>query len=187
MIRVLFLLVMLCSLATAQKNFSGYKDTAKVSDFNADSSGVTKAFELSRYENILFYAMADDTAETGYASDSIQFRWGVEFLNVVLNSSNKQDTAILGRIECDTFDILTTANLVVQIKQVDTTGYFNWFKNFIDTVGVTGYAVQHSAPIPFWSPIFRFWYIGLAGNKVDSYVKLVFGQSRRLAYYTMRP
>ena len=187
MIRVFLLLTILCSTIFAQKNFSGYKDTVKVSSFGADSTGTTKAFELSQYENILFYVMANDTSSAGYASDSIKFIWGVEFLNVVLNSSNKQDTAVLGRIQCDTFDIATAGNLTVQTKLVDTVGTFNWFQKFIDTTSITGYAIQHSAPIPYWTPIFRFWYTGLSGNVTGSFVPLVFGQSRRLASYTMRP
>lgn len=167
-------------LCFGQSNWSGYGDTVAVSSFNADSAATTRAFELSKYEDLLFYVMADDTSSAGYDSDSIHFHWGVEFLNVVKNSSGVRDTAVIGRIVCDTFDILTAANLVVPVNAIDTTGGFNWFKDFIDTSNVTGYAIQHSAPVPYWTPIFKFWYAGLTKNITGSYIPMVFGQSRRL-------
>jgi hypothetical protein len=174
------LLFVMISLSFGQANYSGYGDTVAVSSFNADSASSTRAFELSKYEDILLYVMADDTSSAGYDSDSIHFHWGIEFLDVVKNSSGVADTAVIGRIVCDTFDILTAANLVVPVHVIDTTGGFNWFKDFIDTTGVSGYAIQHSAPVPYWAPIFKFWYAGLGNNVTGSYIPMVFGQSRRL-------
>lgn len=186
MFRVLLLVLISISLLSAQDNYSGYKDTVAVASFNADSSGVTRAFDLSQYEDILLSVSADDTSSDGYASDSIKFQWGVEFLNVNINSSGKKDTSIICRILCDTFDILTSANLVVQTKTPDTLGYYSRPLKFIDTVGVTGYAVQHCPIIPYWSPLFRFWYAGLTGNITGSYNTLIFAQTRREAIYVKR-
>ena len=117
-------------LSFGQDNYSGYGDTVAVSDFNADSVGITRAFELSKFESMLFYVMADDTSSAGYDGDSIHFHWGIELLDVVKNSSGVKDTAVIGRIVCDTFDIMTAGNLVIPIHVIDTTGNFNWFKDF---------------------------------------------------------
>jgi hypothetical protein len=178
---ILFLLVS-AALAFGQFNFSGYRDTAYVSDFQSDSAGVTRAFELSRYENLRLYACADDTTEAGYDSDSICFQWGIEMGDIVLNTSGTRDTTWQERYVVDTFDIITTANMVKPVLTLDSIGMFNNPKSFIDTVNVSGWAVQNCEPfyrIP-WSPIYRFWYAGLAGNRIeDGFIPLMFGQTRR--------
>ncbi|MBN1294374.1 MAG: hypothetical protein JXB48_21235 [Candidatus Latescibacteria bacterium] len=169
--------------AICQYNYSGYKDTAGVIDFNADSSGFTKALELSQYENMRVSVMANDTSSSGYASDSIFFQWGIQLGDVVINSSGIRDTTWLEKILVDTFDIATSGNLVVPVKTPDSLGYCGQAKLFIDTSNVTGYAVQNRAVFPYWSPVFRFWYSGLTGNITGSYVRLIFAQTRRLYNY----
>jgi len=128
-----------------------------------------------------FYAMADDTSEVGYASDSILFKWGFQIGNIVKNSSAAFDTTWGEKVLVDTFDIGTAGNLVEQELKIDTLlGVTAQLRDFIDTTYVTGFAVQDRyIPSPNWGPIFRFYYAGLTGNITGSYVKLVFGQSRR--------
>lgn len=180
--KALICILSIVLVAFGQFNYSGYRDTTAVSSFNADSTGVTKAFELSRYENIRLIVFADDTSEAGYASDSIKFSWGIELGDVILNSSNVRDTTWQGRYIVDTFDILTAANSALKYSSLDSMGRYNKIRGFIDTSYVTGWAVQDVEPFDYipWAPIFRFWYIGLTGNITGSYVKLMFGQSRRL-------
>lgn len=185
--KAILIIMLFAVLAIGQVNYSGYKDTALVTDFNADSTGVTRAFELSAYEELRVYALADDTSSAGYASDSIHFHWGIETGNIVLNTSNKKDTTWITRFVVDTFDILTAANMVTQYKVIGTAGTATITTLFIDTVNVAGWAVQDRLMFPsitsLWAPIYRFWYTGLGNNITGSYVKLVFGQTRRLSLY----
>lgn len=168
-------------VANAQKNYTGYRDTVLVADFNADSAGVTRAFELSQYEAMRLYALADDTSSDGYASDSVLFKWGIQIGNVMINTSNVKDTTWGERVLIDTFDIATADNLVEQELSIDTIyGSTHQLRLFIDTINVSGFAVQDRfVPMPNWGPVFRFYYAGLTGNKIESYIALVFGQSRR--------
>jgi len=179
----LVLLLCLLSVTFAQVNSSGYKDTAIVY-FQGVDSGYTKAFELSQYENMSFAVSADDTLEAGFADDSTNFRWGIQRGIVFINSSNRQDTSWRTKYELDTFDILTAANMVVQTTVVDTSGNAQEVKGFIDTVGVTGRAVQECSPLIRWAPLVRFWYVGLAGNRVeDGNIRTIFSMTRRIASY----
>lgn len=176
---VLIVLVAITALL-AQVNYSGWSDTAAVASFNGTDAGTTRAFELSQYEGMLFYAMANDTSSAVFATDSIVFQWGLEFLNVVKNSSGGRDTSVVGRILCDTFNIATAGNLVVPVSIPDTLGNYKRFSKFIDTIEVSGFAIQHSQQVVFWAPIFRFWYAGLTGNSAVTPNVLIFGQSRQL-------
>lgn len=179
------LLLLIGGFTFGQMNYSGYKDTVAVSDFNADSSGVTKAFDLSRYEDLRVAVYADDSSEAGYDSDSINFAWGIQFGNVVINTSGLRDTTWQGRYTVDTFDILTAGNLTPNYYNIDSSGYYQKTRLFIDTSNVTGWAVQDRQPFinacrrP-WAPLFRFWYIGLGDNITGSFVELMFGQTREL-------
>jgi len=181
--KTLPLIFALVFMASAQFNYSGYLDTAEVAGWRGTATGTTRAFELSKFENILLKAHANDTGSSGYASDSIQFQWGIEVGDITVNTIGKKDTTWQERYIVDTFDILTTGNMVKPYHVIDTTGSYGMTKLFIDTVYVTGWAVQSREPfatIP-WYPIYRFWYTGLAGNKTaTSYVRLMFGQSRRV-------
>lgn len=179
-----FLLVLSVVCACmAQFNYSGWKDTAAVNGWRGTASGTTRAFELSQYENIRFYACAVDTHIVGYGSDSIHFQWGIEIGDVIQNRSGFRDTSWQERIIIDTFNIRTSANLVKQYKVIDSSGTVYNLNSFIDTIGVAGWAVQDRNPfngMP-WAPIFRYWYIGMAGNRTaDGYIPLMFGQSRRV-------
>jgi len=175
----ILLVLLIAGIVAAQFNYSGYRDTVAVTAFNADSSGVTRAFELSQFENLRVHAMANDTSSAGYDGDSIQFQWGIQLGDIVINSSAKRDTTWLEKILVDTFDIMTAGNLVAPVKTTDSLGFVGQARLFIDTSNVTGYAIQSRAVVPYWAPIFRFWYAGIGDNITGSYVRLIFGQTRR--------
>jgi hypothetical protein len=170
----ILILILFNALVFSQPNYSGYKDTVAVADFQGTGTGTTRAFVLN-YKKLRVSALADDTAETGYASDSIQFQWGIQTGNVLLNSSGKRDTTWQEKLVVDTFDILTAANLVAPTYLIDTVGLENMYDLFIDTIGITGFAAQDVLIKHPLSPIFRFWYLGLDGNRTaDGYVVLIF-------------
>lgn len=170
--------------AQSSDNFTGYRDdTTYVASFNADSSGVTKVFNMANFENPVLSVLCDDTSSTGYASDSIKFVWGIQWMNVVMNSSGKKDTSAFFNLVCDTFDILTAANMVYDTITPDTLGNFTIPRQFIDTVNVSGYAAQTYPIFYYTTPLFRFWYEGLTGNKTGSYVPMVFTMNKRKSTY----
>jgi hypothetical protein len=185
--KVLLFLLSLCSFyvpAFAQpQNYSGYSDTAIVTGFKGTGSGVTKAMNLSQFENIRFTAMANDTVHPGYASDSIIFIWGIQLGNFVMNSSGKLDTTWQGKIFIDSFNIIPAGNKVIPVHIPDSTGAYGDDARYIDTINVTGYAVQDRNFSPAWAPLFRFWYLGISVNQNTTYVKLRFAFNRRVAVY----
>jgi len=180
--KTLILIMSIIGMVAAQMNYSGYRDTVLVTGFQSTGTGTTRGFEFSQFENVRLFAMANDTSATGFASDSINFQWGISIGDVVINSSGKRDTTWQECVVIDTFNTLTAANMVQRYMVPDTTtGNVPTPRKYVDTVNVTGYAVQDRAITPAWSPVFRYWYTGLTGNKVSSsYIKLIFGQSRRV-------
>lgn len=175
-------LFVLASVAVSfgQFNFSGYKDTVAVAGFKGTATGTTRAFELSRYEDLRVSAMANDTVEPGYDSDSAHFFWGVQVGDIVINTSGRRDTTWLDKFIVDTFNILTAGNLVPPAYTLDSASLAP-HRVFIDTLNVTGFAIQSRRINPPSWPIFRFFYTGLAGNRVSSScVVLVFSVSYKL-------
>ena len=177
--KILLLVSLLFSASFAQINFAGFKDTAVVR-FSGTATGVTKAMNLTEYENMRFSAMANDTSAAGFVGDSIKFRWGIQLGDVVLNSSNRADTTWQDKIVLDTFDILTTTNMTITESIIAADGSIARPTKFIDTINVTGFAVQNAEVLPPWAPVFRFWYAGITNNKN---IKCVFSMSRRIASY----
>lgn len=183
---LIFIFTAICAIGSyAESNHSGIYDTAKISAFQGVGTGVSKAFNLSMYENLCVTVSADDTARAGFASDSVKFRWGVEFGNIVMNmATGSKDTTWVERILVDTF-FDTVTNFVKTVYSVDTLGNYSRVLKFIDTVNVSGCAVQDRSVIPYWRPLMRFWYAGITGNVASTgFVKLMFAMERRYYSYT---
>ena len=169
-----------------QENYNGYKDTVIVHGFKATDDSVTKAFDgtvgIGMYRFVVF---ANDTSSAGFSADSINFVWGVQQGIPVINSSGKKDTAWLYKLMVDTFDISTDGNMVVPVVSADSLLEYNKCTKFIDTVNVTGWAVQSKEVDNTTTvmPLFRFWYSGKSKNKTGSFVRLMFAMLRKSEYY----
>lgn len=176
--------VLLWSVAIAKAgddNWNGYGDSAIISSFKADSLKYSKQFKLSEYENLRVTVFANDTDATGFASDSLNFAWGIQTghwaYTTTRTSSPVMDWA--PRMVIDTFDILTSGNTVEQFFYVLNDLTFTTPLKYIDTTTFAGYAKQNRLISPEWDVYFRFWFKGLAGNNKASFIKLIAQAAQR--------
>lgn len=159
----------------------GYKDTVRVPTFKADSFRVTAAWPLSMFEHCRFVVAAADTDTAGFAGDSISFRWGYQSGTIMLNASGLRDTTWDGnRVVVDTFTRDSTACVPVYVGLGGLTTYTRTLKR-IDTLNVTGYAVQSRVIQPEWDVVVRLWFQGLTANNKGSFLKLMATMVRRVA------
>jgi hypothetical protein len=169
-----------CLFAQADENYNGYRDTARITLFKADSLRYSKVFPLSTWENSRLSIFLNDTSSAGYASDSIKCFWGIQLGMPCINGSGLLDTAWeLQLITLDTFDILTAGNMARPYTALDSTGAYMEKMKRIDTLDVTGYAYQTRVFSPGWDVYFRFWAKGLTGNKVGATLKGMFAVEHR--------
>lgn len=147
-------------------NWNGYLDTTSIS--SALATGTIRygsAFPLTDGENIRLICMVDDTAETGFADDSILFEWGIVVGNVVLNANNALDTSwkVVNPIVIDTMDVDSFGN--VRYSYFGTDGSYTTRTKLIDTTTVTGFAVEDVLISPEWSGLFKPFAKGLGGKQ----------------------
>jgi len=162
------------------QNWNGWLDTVGVTDV-LDSATVyyTKAFRLSDGEDVRILCKVNDTAEDGFADDSVNFEWGYQTGSLCLNSSGVLDTAW---DDLMTVDTMTADSFGVAKKGVvDPTGALTRYYKQADTTNVTGYAVQSRWLVPEWDVIFRFYVVSLGGlQKGDAALDLEFQVLRRI-------
>lgn len=162
--------VLSVSFAEITDNWNGYRDTSNITDFRADSSKYSKAFNLSGYENLIVDVLADDSTAANLSSDSIKFYWWIEFGHIALSKTNTKDTAwdIANPVLVDTFDILTAANRVITFRSISTDYSFPAPVKTIDTASITGFASQRRYIIHEADQFFRIGHKGLTGNNKDA-------------------
>ncbi len=167
------------SFSQVNSNWRGYGDTAQIAGFQGTGTVTSKAFNFTLGEQAKLIAMANDSASAGFASDAVKFFWGFQIGDIVINSSGKADTTWQGKTTVDTFDVTTAGNMVVPINVMGADGTYNTGLKFIDTLNVTGYAVQSRNVAADWGNLIRFWATGLSGNQPTTYVLLRFEMNRR--------
>ena len=176
----LFLFAVSC-FAEPALNHTGYQDTCVIHTFAADSLKYSKAYSLTDYEDLRVSVFADDTSEVGFASDAIKLVWGIQTGHLALNSGGSRDTVWNAlRIVCDTLDLVTDATVGPVYALVGTDGTYSDVLSLVDTLTVSGYAVQSRAVAPSWDVYFRGWFQGLDGNVTGSFLKMLFMPVRRL-------
>lgn len=167
-------MLLLFSLAISQSfNYAGI-DTSIITGFKGDTTIYSKVYNLSQYENVRIDVQANDTSSNGFASDSIKFGWWVETGRFTYNSTGRWDTAwtVLTPLSLDTFDIATTANMVVSAITLQTDGTFETVNKKIDTLSVSGVAYMTKQFSPEWDVLFRIGHKGVTGNRVTSQIWL---------------
>jgi hypothetical protein len=153
-------------------NFNGIGDTTNVPSFRVDSLKVTKAFQLSAYENLRIDILCNDTTTAGFTLDTANFKWGFQTGHQIMNGSGKLDTLWNPqRIVCDTFKTLSGV-YGLQYTILDSTGVYNEIGKIIDTTSVSGFAVQSKNISPMWDCLIRVWVKGLSGNQTHTFLKL---------------
>jgi len=185
--RFLVLLVLIVGVVVGQENWNGFSDTARINGFDSLEIKRSKAFTLTRYEDIALVVKCDDTSEAGFKSDSVAAAYGYQLGYPVINSSGARDTAWWPGdtgIVLDTLDVTDSAGTCsngYSSANGDVTDYLG----NVDTTNVSGYAVQVSWFIPKWAPIIRFFVVGNAGNRtVGNKIVWIFDVKRRLRSVT---
>jgi hypothetical protein len=152
-------------------NTTGYRDTANIQAFRADSIKYTPWFRLASYLNVRADVMANDTSSAGFASDSLAFVWGIQTGHVTENSSNVRDTLPNKKlIVCDTLSRWKW-RCADTLMQADTMGSFVSPYLLTDTVSLSGFATQSCNVSPEWDSWYRGFVKGLSGNKVSKFIK----------------
>lgn len=169
-----FLLLIALSLSAAPLNFSNWTDESTITGFKADSLKYGNVAAVTGSVLNALVAMANDTSSAGYASDSINFTYGYRLGTIVLNSSNKPDTAWGHRVIVGTF--ATDTSKIINATRTTTTDSLTGAELPVpgryDTSNVTGYAVASSPLSTFTAQLIQPWAKGGTGNKIGAYVKL---------------
>jgi hypothetical protein len=160
-------------------NYTGFGDTAKIAD-KLLTNGIydtTRVFNLTRGEDIRAMIKVNDTTSTGYASDSLLIEWGYQTGRFTYNSSGTRDTA------WDVFIVLDTVkdDSLGKCKSgyVAADGSLTRYLGQVDTLNVSGYAVQSRWFVPEWDVLIRYWVKGITGNKATDTLNCVIEQHRR--------
>jgi hypothetical protein len=175
--KVLFVLGILSASIFGQENWTGYKDTSAVTGLCSTGTVRSKVFELSKYEHTTVLVLFDDTSETGFASDSVAFVYGYELGIPVLSTAGLRDTAWSPIVYVDSVSVLGLMTASQQDSTLTTVKSRGWS----DTTNVSGWGYTFSQIVPEGgAPLIRYVATGLAGNKGEADVALIFQNVRRL-------
>jgi hypothetical protein len=183
-IRMLLMVVVVVCGVMGQENWNGFNDTASIVGWDSLEVRYSKAFTLTRYEDIAVVVKVNDTSSAGFAGDSVSGVYGYQLGYPVLNSLGKRDTLWWPKdtgIILDTFDLTDSAGVAKGKGVSGADGSVTDYLGGIDTSEISGYATQASWFIPKWAPAIRFFVYGLAGNRtVGNKIVWIFDVKRRL-------
>lgn len=190
--------LMVCLLAASgafgQKNvnYTGYGDTCELIKFYKDTLCFTRPF-LWNNENKAVLVFADDTANAGHKGDSISFRWGVQLGYFAKTMAGVYCTTYTQAMFIDTFKTTdagdtarfynprTLGGVAATTWNIDQSAEtFTPVYGQLDTNTAAKSCIQWHTFSPQWSPCFRFWAQGLAGNKKGSKVRVIFSLQQRM-------
>lgn len=155
--------------ASAQHNIK--QTLFKINDFKADSLKYTPVFNLSDYENIKLSLRINDTSAAGFASDSVNCYWGIQYGEVTVNYADVKDTEWVNPmfvVDSCRFD---AANFVTSTS-TSTSDTLDPLA--ICTTYVSGLAIQSRMYQPYRMPIARLWIKGVTGNELTSFLRTQF-------------
>ena len=128
-------------------------------------------FNVSKYYQSQICMLVDDTSSTGYASDSINGIWKIQFGWSMPSSAGVNDTMWLPSATVDS--IITAKFGTVTASTLDSLGNFIPRLRCVDTLSVSGYAIAYGPVLtnqPYrWA---RVIWSGHAGNKVGRKILL---------------
>jgi hypothetical protein len=180
----LFVILAAGMVSAQTENYGAWKDTTGIVGLVSDSLKYGSVMKLSPYDQTAFIVAANDTDAAGFANDSINFSWGYRLGWTTMNANGKLDTVWKYRVIVDTFDITTAGNRIVfgttSTTTDMTTGKEVYLPKKIDTLNVTGMAVQATPITPIWAPLIQPWAKGLTGNNLGSPVKIFVTIQHRL-------
>lgn len=177
--RIVLVVVLFASFLFASENYNGFLDTVLVSDtLGAGDLFYSAAMNLSKDEDIRLLVKANDTAETGFADDSVAVYYGYQTGKATLGSDGERYTAWDGEMIIDT--MLASEYGAVGSGTIAATGVLTRTWGGADTSNVSGFAYQSRWFVPEWDHQIRFFVKGITGNKQASALHLVLEIGRRL-------
>jgi hypothetical protein len=176
--RIAVVLLALAGIALAQRNTDGWKDTLSITDTLKTTTKYTRAMSITDGEDVRVLCKADDTASTGFSTDSLMFRWGYQLGLLTQNSTPAKDTIWSVRTVLDTLSVDSLGKDTVNVTAAAGTITSYWLKH-ADTTDVSGYAVQDRWFVPEWGELIRFWAQGLTGQREGAAIVLIFELHQR--------
>lgn len=168
-ILLLISILILCIGLKAQPPFNTITKQTKIYDFKADSLKSTDLFYLGDNEGLQVTVFANDTSAAGYASDSINAYWGLQYGRITTNYLDQKDTLWIEPMTViDTFR-MAAANIKTA-NSFTTTDTLNPLA--ICTTYVSGLAYQSRNIQPYRYPIARIRIKGVTGNELTSFLRL---------------
>jgi hypothetical protein len=149
-------------------NWNGWLDTASITDTLIDGTkSYTRVFPLADGSDVRVICLVDDTAEAGFADDSVNFEWGYQSGSLCLDSGETIDTCWDIPCVIDTCDAGNYSTLTVSTMSV--TGEISRTLQTVDTLLIDGYAMQSRAPdiMNEWDMLIRFWVNSLGDPSKD--------------------
>ena len=139
-------------------NWNGYTDTASISGTLTDGTKkYTSFFVIGDNMDLIAVCMVDDTAEAGFADDSVNYEWGIQTACVCLDSGETIDTCLDEEIVLDTMDAGAYGTANVQTMGTDESVTRTLGGH--DTTNVDGYVYQVRRPEyrDIWNCLVRGW------------------------------
>lgn len=175
--KVLMVVIFLAGVLFGSENWNGWNDTSAVSSFRCDSIAYTLAFDIAKYEDIVVMVKADDTSEAGFASDSINFRYGLQGGTQTKDNGGNIDTSWNPVVWIDSMVLANIGTVTAGLTDgwIDTNNVTGWAYQERRVNAVTGYS---------WRPLMRYVFEGLSDNITGSFLKLQLQHTRRLGTHT---
>ena len=176
---LLILLIAMALFAERARNWNGYGDIVNVPACSSTVLVVSDSiFALTDYDAVRIIAQVDDTTSDGFASDSVNIRWGYQTFSLCKNSAGAVDTCYDPRIVVDT--ISTDSFGVMSVYSTDADGIAASVSRQVDTLHCAGYAIQSRTFSPEWNTYIKVWVEGLTGNLTAAPLKIRFTIVRRI-------
>jgi hypothetical protein len=170
--RFLAIVLLLAGFSFGAENWSGAFDTTWIRDTLGNGEvSYGAADELSDGENARVVVLVNDTSSAGFASDSVNVRWGFQTGMIVFNASGSRDTAWDERVVVDTLVTASFGSSSVAVHGSDGIITRTWSKR-ADTTYVSGFAYQSRLVVPEWDVVVRLWFEGITGNKQGKPLRL---------------
>ncbi len=187
--KLLFVLLLALNLWAAENdtvipsNWGGHNDTGSITDvLDSASFYYTRVFDLSAWQDLRVTVFVDDTSETGFASDSVNFIWGYRTGHPCVDTGSVRryniDTTWDDHMTVDTFSVANygAGNIGVQDSTMTLTRNYGG----VDTTEVAGFAYQSRQVVPEWDVFIKFWARSLGGAQKDgAALNLRFEQVRK--------
>ena len=149
-------------------NWNGWLDTAAIAGILVDGTNkYTRVFSLADGDDVRIVCMVDDTAETGFADDSVNFEWGYQTASICLDTGGTIDTcwdcpAVVDTMDAGSYGTVTDMTM-------STAGAITRTLGDVDTSNLDGYVFQSRQPdiMAEWDMLIRFWVNSLGDPSKD--------------------